>query len=193
MMRLTLEIVAKTLVDADIAGEAEGVGEALGAVMAHFSDQGNGVFLRMLPESVPTPSNLRYRRARRRLEEFIYGIIDERRRSGRDAGDLLSMLLHATDEAGDRMSDEQLRDEIMTVIMAGHETTAIALSWTWRLLALHPEVEDRLVAELREVLAGRPANGGRPPPPPLHRRRPERVHAPLPAGLGHRPRGHRGL
>lgn len=156
MMRLTLEIVAKTLVDADIAGEAEEVGEALGAVMAHFSDQGNGVFLRMLPESVPTPSNLRYRRARRRLEGFIYGIIDERRRSGRDTGDLLSMLLHATDEAGDRMSDDQLRDEVMTVIMAGHETTAIALSWTWRLLALHPEVESRLLAELREVLAGRP-------------------------------------
>lgn len=142
MMRLTLEFVAKTLVDADIADEAEEVGDAIGAVMAHFSDQGNGVFLRMRPDSVPTPSNLRYRRARRRLEEFIYGLIDERRKSGRDTGDLLSMLLHATDEDGNRMSDEQLRDEVMTVIMAGHETTAIALSWTWRLLALRPEVEE---------------------------------------------------
>ena len=154
MMRLTLEIVAKTLVDADIADEAENVGEALGAVMAHFSDQGNGVFLRMLPDSVPTPSNLRYRRARRRLEAFIYGIIDVRRRSGRDTGDLLSMLLHATDEDGARMSDKQLRDEIMTVIMAGHETTAIALSWTWRLLALHPEVEKKLHTELEAALGG---------------------------------------
>ena len=152
MMRLTLEIVAKTLVDADIADEAEDVGEALGAVMAHFSDQGNGVFLRMLPDSIPTPSNLRYRRAQRQLEEFIYGIIEERRRSGRDTGDLLSMLLHATDEDGSHMSDEQLRDEVMTVIMAGHETTAIALSWTWRLLALHPEVEKKLHAELNEQL-----------------------------------------
>jgi cytochrome P450 len=154
MMRLTLEIVAKTLVDADIADEAENVGEAIGAVMAHFSDQGNGVFLRMLPDSVPTPSNLRYRRARRQLEEFIYGIIDERRKSGRDTGDLLSMLLHARDEDGSRMSDEQLRDEVMTVIMAGHETTAIALSWTWRLLALYPDVEKKLHAELDEWLGG---------------------------------------
>lgn len=155
MMRLTLEIVAKTLVDADIADEAEDVGEALGAVMAHFSDQGNGVFLRMLPDSIPTPSNLRYRRAQRQLEEFIYGIIDERRKGGRDTGDLLSMLLHARDEDGGRMSDEQLRDEVMTVIMAGHETTAIALSWTWRLLALHPEVEKKLHAELAEQLDGK--------------------------------------
>lgn len=154
MMRLTLEIVAKTLVDADIADEAEDVGEALGAVMAHFSDQGSGVFLRMLPDSIPTPSNLRYRRAQRQLEEFIYGIIDERRKSGRDTGDLLSMLLHARDEDGGRMSDEQLRDEVMTVIMAGHETTDIALSWTWRLLALHPEVEKKLHAELAEQLDG---------------------------------------
>ncbi len=156
MMRLTLEIVAKTLVDADIADEAENVGEAIGAVMAHFSDQGNGVFLRMLPDSVPTPSNLRYRRAQRQLEEFIYGIIDERRKSGRDTGDLLSMLLHARDEDGGRMSDEQLRDEVMTVIMAGHETTAIALSWTWRLLALYPDVEKKLHAELDEWLGGGP-------------------------------------
>jgi cytochrome P450 len=155
MMRLTLEIVAKTLVDADIADEAEEVGEALGAVMAHFSDQGNGVFLRMLPDSIPTPSNLRYRRAQRQLEEFIYGLIDARRKSGRDTGDLLSMLLHARDEDGSRMSDKQLRDEVMTVIMAGHETTAIALSWTWRLLSLHPEVEKKLHSELAEQLDGR--------------------------------------
>lgn len=151
MMRLTLGIVAKTLVDADISEEAERVGEALGAVMAHFSDEGNGVFLRMLPEGIPTPSNLRYRRARHRLEGFIYGIIDERRKSGRDTGDLLSMLLHASNEAGNRMNDKQLRDELMTVIMAGHETTAIALSWTWRLLALHPEAEKKLHSELERL------------------------------------------
>jgi cytochrome P450 len=89
------------------------------------------------------------------LEEFIYGIIDERRKSGRDTGDLLSMLLHARDEDGGRMSDKQLRDEVMTVIMAGHETTAIALSWTWRLLSLYPEVEKKLHSELAEQLDGR--------------------------------------
>ena len=155
MMRLTLEIVAKTLVDADITEDAEGVGEALGAVMSHFSDQGNGVFLRMLPDSVPTPSNLRFRRAQQRLEKFIYAIIEERRRSGRDTGDLLSMLLHARDEDGDSMSDEQLRDEMMTIILAGHETTALALSWTFYLLSKHPEVETKLTAELERVLGGR--------------------------------------
>ena len=155
MMRLTLEIVAKTLVDADIAEEAEGVGEALGAVMAHFSDQGSGVFLRMLPDGVPTPSNLRFRRAQKRLEKFIYAIIDERRRSGRDTGDLLFMLLHARDEDGNSMDDEQLRDEVMTIILAGHETTALALSWTWMLLSEHPEVEAKLAAELERVLDGR--------------------------------------
>lgn len=156
MMRLTLEIVAKTLVDADITGDAEEVGDALGTIMARFSDQGSGVFLRMLPEIVPTPSNLRFRRANRRLEEFIYGIINARRRSGRDTGDLLSMLLHTGDEDGERMSDEQLRDEIMTIIMAGHETTAIALSWTWHLLGKYPAAEEKLRTELEVTLNGRP-------------------------------------
>lgn len=156
MMRLTLEIVAKTLVDADIADDAEEVGDALGTIMAHFSDQGSGVFLRMLPDSVPTPSNLRFRRANKRLEELVYGIIEERRRSGRDTGDLLSMLLHARDEDGSHMSDKQLRDELMTIVMAGHETTAIALSWTFYLLGKHPVVEEKLHAELEETLEGRP-------------------------------------
>ena len=155
MMRLTLEIVAKTLLDADIAGEAEGIGAALGEIMDHFSDQGSGSFLRMLPESVPTPSNLRYRRSVRRLDGIIYSIIDERRRSGADTGDLLSMLLHAEDEDCNRMDPRQLRDEVMTVVLAGHETTAIALSWTYYLLGRNPEVEAKLAAELEEVLNGR--------------------------------------
>jgi cytochrome P450 len=155
MMRLTLEIVAKTLLDADIAREAEGVGEALGRIMDYFSDQGSGSFLRMLPESVPTPANLRYRRAVRRLDGIIYSIIEERRRSGKDTGDLLSMLLHAEDEEGNRMDPRQLRDEVMTVVLAGHETTAIALSWTFYLLGKHPEIEAKLTSELEEVLAGR--------------------------------------
>jgi cytochrome P450 len=157
MMRLTLEIVAKTLLDADIAGEAEGVGEALGQIMDYFSDQGSGSFLRLLPESVPTPANVRYRRAVRRLDGIIYSIIEERRRSGADTGDLLSMLLHAEDEDGNRMDPKQLRDEVMTVVLAGHETTAIALSWTFYLLGENPETERNLTAELEEVLDGRAA------------------------------------
>ncbi len=155
MMHLTLEIVAKTLLDADIAGEAEGVGEALGEIMNYFSDQGSGSFLRLLPESVPTPANLRYRNAVRRLDGIIYSIIDERRRSGADTGDLLSMLLRAEDEDGNRMDPKQLRDEVMTVVLAGHETTAIALSWTFYLLGENPEAEAKLLTEMEEVLDGR--------------------------------------
>jgi cytochrome P450 len=152
MMRLTLEIVAKTLLDADIAGEAEGIGDAMAEIMDYFSDQGSGSFLRLLPKRFPTPGNLGYRRAVRRLDGIIYSIIEERRRSGADTGDLLSMLLHAEDEDGNRMDPRQLRDEVMTVVLAGHETTAIALSWTFHLLGENPEAEAKLSAELEEVL-----------------------------------------
>ena len=155
MMRLTLEIVTKTLIDAALSSEAEGVGESLGVIMDRSSDQGSGVFWRMIPESIPTPGNVRYRRATRRLDGIIHAIVAERRQSGADTGDLLSMLLHAEDEDGNRMSDRQLRDEVMTIILAGHETTAIALSWTWYLLGNHPEAEAKLTAELEEVLDGR--------------------------------------
>ncbi|MGH3147971.1 MAG: cytochrome P450, partial [Rubrobacter sp.] len=132
----------------------------LGVIMERSSDQGNGVFLRMIPEIVPTPANLRFRRATRRLDGIIHSVVNERRQSGTDTGDLLSMLLHAEDEDGNRMSDRQLRDEVMTIILAGHETTAIALSWTWYLLGNHPEVEANLAAELEEVLDGRAPNVG---------------------------------
>jgi cytochrome P450 len=155
MMRLTLEIVAKTLLDADIAGEAEDIGEAMAEIMNYFSDQGRGSFLRLLPQSVPTPGNLRYRRAVRRLDGIIYSIIEERRHSGADTGDLLSMLLHTEDEDGNRMDPRQLRDEVMTVVLAGHETTALALSWTFYLLSENSKAEAKLSAELEEVLDGR--------------------------------------
>jgi cytochrome P450 len=113
-----------------------------------------------VPERIPTPGNLRFRRAVRGLDEIVYEIIGRRRAGGEDAGsrsgDLLSMLLAARDEeTGEGMSDKQLRDEVMTILLAGHETTANALSWTWYLLAEHPAVEAKLLEELREVLAGR--------------------------------------
>jgi cytochrome P450 len=91
----------------------------------------------------------------RRLDDIIYGFIKERRTSGKERNDLLSILLHAQDEDGSRMTDRQLRDEAMTLFLAGHETTANALSWTWYLLATHPEVEAKLLAELQTVLGGR--------------------------------------
>jgi cytochrome P450 len=109
-----------------------------------------------LPHWLPTPANLRSRRAIRRIDQVVYRIVADRRASAEDRGDLLSILLHAQDaDDGTRMTDRQVRDEVMTLFMAGHETTAVALSWTWYLLAQHPEVDARLAEELLAVLGGR--------------------------------------
>ena len=111
-------------------------------------------------------------------------IIRQRRESGGDHGDLLSKLIHARDEVDQTgMTDRQLRDEVMTLFLAGHETTANALAWTWFLLAQNPEQDARLVAELNSVLGDRRPHRRRPAEPPLHRSRRQRIDAPLPAGL----------
>jgi cytochrome P450 len=108
------------------------------------------------PHWFPTPLNLRVERAIRRLERILAKVIADRRAGGEDRGDLLSMLLRAQDEeSGRQMSDRQLRDEVMTLFMAGHETTANTLAWTWVLLSAHPEAEARLHAELDQVLGNR--------------------------------------
>ncbi|HKQ08828.1 MAG TPA: cytochrome P450 [Blastocatellia bacterium] len=155
MMGLTLAIVGKTLFDADVEGEARAIGAALTDIM-HMFDRITTPFPWLL-ELLPLPSNFRFARARARLDETIYRIINERRAAGEDRGDLLSMLLLATDTEGDGtgMSDRQLRDEAMTIFLAGHETTANALTWTWFLLSQHPEVEARLHEEIDAVLQGR--------------------------------------
>jgi cytochrome P450 len=152
MMRVTLQIVGKTLFDADVAKDAQEVGQSLELLMELSADFGKAI---MIPEWVPTLHNLRKRRAIRKLDKIIYRIIEERRKSERDTGDLLSMLLAARDDDGSRMTDKQLRDESITLFLAGHETTANALSWTWWLLAQNPEAENKLHAELDSLLAGR--------------------------------------
>jgi cytochrome P450 len=152
MMRLTLQIVAKTLFDADVDREARQVGQALESIMELNSDFRK---LILTPSWLPTPRNIRAAVATRRLDKIIFRVIGQRRTSGKDAGDLLSMLLAAQDEDGSRMTDRQLRDEAMTIFLAGHETTANALSWTWVLLAQNPDAEARLHAELDAVLQGR--------------------------------------
>lgn len=155
MMRLTLEIVAKTLFDAEVEGSAREIGEALTDAMLLF-DRLTVPFNELL-DRLPTPGTRRFQRGRERLDRTIYSIIEERRRSGGDRGDLLSMLLLAQDEEGDggSMTDRQLRDEALTIFLAGHETTAVALTWTWYLLSQNPEIAERLTAELDEVLSGR--------------------------------------
>lgn len=155
MMRLTLAIVGKTLFDADVEAEAKEIGRALSDIMKLF-DRITMPFPALL-NKLPLPSNFRFLKASRRLDQTIYRIINQRRASGEDRGDLLSMLLLAQDEEGDHtgMTDLQLRDEAMTIFLAGHETTANALTWTWYLLSQHPEVEARLHDEIDSTLEGR--------------------------------------
>lgn len=153
MMRLTLSIVGKTLFDADVTGDAPEVGEVLTFAMEHLIDSVTSVV--PLPPSVPTPGNLRAKKQIKRLDDIIYRIIRERRSSDKDAGDFLSMLLAAKDEDGSGMSDVQIRDEAMTIFLAGHETTANALAWTFYLLGKHPSVREELEAELDAALGGR--------------------------------------
>jgi cytochrome P450 len=155
MMRLTLAIVARTLFSADVEGEAAAIGEALNTTFAAFNI-GVLPFSELL-EKLPLPYIKRFNAARARLDATIYRIIDERRATGEDKGDLLSMLLLAQDTEGDGggMTDVQVRDEAMTIFLAGHETTANALSWTWYLLSQHPDVERRFHREV-DALGTRP-------------------------------------
>jgi cytochrome P450 len=155
MMRLTLAVVGKTLFSAEVEEEASEIGEALTTVLKMFR-------MLMMPfseylEKLPLPSVRRFDKARARLDQTIYGLIHERRRTGEDTGDLLSMLLLAHDEEADGsgMTDQQVRDEALTLFLAGHETTANALTWTWYLLSQNPECERRLHEEIDSALAGR--------------------------------------
>jgi cytochrome P450 len=153
MMRLTLNIVGKTLFSAEVESESDTVGGAMTTLVEMFN-------LLLLPfseilEKLPLPHSIRFKKAKKTLDEVIYKIIDERRKSGEDKGDLLSMLLLAQDEEGDGkgMSDKQIRDECLTLFLAGHETTANALTWTWYLLSQNPEKEAKFHAELDAVFA----------------------------------------
>jgi cytochrome P450 len=152
MMRLTLHIVGQALFSIDLSNEADTVGQAFSALRTLLQSY---IFRPFPPLGVPTPRNRRLHAAIRSLDRVVYAIINERRQRNTDTGDLLSMLLLARDEeTGEGMNDRQLRDEVMTLLLAGHETTANALTWMWYLLSQHPDVEARLHAELDEVLGG---------------------------------------
>ena len=155
MTSLTLKIVSKALFGADVEeGRVGRISEAQGFLNGYVDSRIGD--LPRLPHWAPTPKNARFRRALEDLDEVVYSLIDERRERGEDKGDLLSMLLSARDEVtGEGMSEKQLRDEVMNLLIAGNETTAVALSWTWHLLHRHPEAERKLHEELGEVLGGR--------------------------------------
>lgn len=147
MMRLTLQVVARTLFGAELSSEADVVARALEDLMAFFARQ-EGLFLHLLPRRLPTPGRVRFRSAVARLDRIVFDLIARRRRLGGEGGDLLSTLIAARDDDGAKMSDQQLRDEAITLLLAGHETTALALSWTFTLLSRHRDVEARLAAEV---------------------------------------------
>jgi cytochrome P450 len=152
MTRLTLEIIARALFGTGLTDKASEIKAVLETVGKSFNRRLASFFV--LPESVPTPANLHMRRAVRRLDEILYDLIRRRREAGGE-NDLLSILLQARHEDGGRMTDRQLRDEAMTLFLAGHDTTALTLSWGWYLLAQNPDVYDALQAEVCGALAGR--------------------------------------
>lgn len=155
MMRLTLEIVVKLLFSSDISRDADRVGDILSEMTTPFASQATLKWI--LDNRLPTRASRRYHQNVAKIDQIIYRIIGDRRARKSDEVDLLAMLLAAADEDGSRMTDRQLRDEVVTLFLAGHETTALTLSWAWYLLAKHPKVAAKFHDELEAVLAGKMA------------------------------------
>jgi cytochrome P450 len=154
MMRVTLDIINQTMFSADVVEEAENVGPAV-TTMARFAFNYERSPIKP-PMWAPLPRVRRFKSARSRIDEIIYGLIRSRRESGEMHGDLLDMLLAARDEdTGEGMTDQQLRDEVITIFGAGHETTSNALTWTWYALSQHPDILKRLQNELDTILQGK--------------------------------------
>ena len=153
IMAVTLEIAAETLFGTSVKSDIADIEQSTDTLMAEISARlRRPVFI---PDGVPTPGNLRYRRALRRIDQLVARIIAARRHSGEDRGDLLSMLLLARYENGEPMTEHQVRDEVVTMLLAGHETTALALSWTCYLLSRHPHIQSALATEVDDVLGMR--------------------------------------
>ena len=153
MMRVTMEIVSKTLFDVEVEEDVDEIGRSFDLVIREIAKR----FRRpvKIADWIPLPGNLRYRRGVALLDRLVARVLAERRARPGDRGDLLSMLMAARDDDGRPMSDRQLRDELITLFLAGHETTAIALSWTLFLLARNPDVDERLRREVGEVVGER--------------------------------------
>jgi cytochrome P450 len=152
MMKLTFRIVGRTLFDMDFGGMSDRVGSVIHTLLHYANDYAESLI--RIPTWLPTAKNREFKRAMAEIDRLVSDIVGARRASGEEREDLLGLLMSSTDEQG-RMSERQLRDEVLTLVMAGHETTANALSWTLHLLSQHPSVDRRLEAELDEVLGGR--------------------------------------
>lgn len=154
MGALTLAIVGKALFSTDLQTYSERVGRTLRIALEHVNYRMGHIYA--LPEWIPTKRNRQFLKAKAELDSVVMEIIAKRRQSGEEDNDLLSALLHATDdESGESMSNELLRDEVITLLIAGHDTTAAALTWTFYLLDRNPEKEALLLDELKSTLGGR--------------------------------------
>lgn len=164
MMTLSLDIVARTLFATEVDDDIRAINEHTNRIMAIYN------YLIAFPNAeaflkyrIPVPGLRNFAKSRARLDEVVNRIVRERKAANAadpehaDRHDLLSMLLASRDEDGSELSDEQLRDEVLTIFLAGYETTANALSWTWYLLATNPEHQEKVYAEVREVLGNRTA------------------------------------
>jgi cytochrome P450 len=151
MTRLTMAIVGKCLFNEDVEAESSNLSRSLTDIIEYFNRL-SSPFAWLLEK---LPSNKRYSRAVERVDKMVYGMIEERRRTGEDPGDLLSMLLSARDPDGGEMSEKQVRDEALILFAAGHETTANALSWTWYLITQNPQVEKKIRQEVDSLLGTR--------------------------------------
>ncbi len=141
------------LVQCGRLNDVDEVGETLKELVKPFASQATLGWI--LNNRLPTPYHFHFHALAKKIDNVVYRIISERRATGKDEGDLLSMLLAARDEDGSQMNDRQLRDEVMTLFLAGHETTALTLAWSWYLLGKHPGAEERFHKELAEVLGDR--------------------------------------
>ncbi len=153
LVSLTMAIVGKTLFDVDVRDKIDAIGHAMEVAVHHYEVRSSNMFL--VPEWLPTSDNVRFRHAVQQMDKIIYDIIQQHRTSSETRQDLLSVLLKLQDEDGVGMTDLQVRDEVMTFILAGHETSAHTLAWTCMLLAQHPEAEAKLVEELETILNNR--------------------------------------
>lgn len=157
MMQLALEVISQTMFSTSMAQHIEHISRALRVSLKYAFDSFHNPL--RLPSWVPTQRNREFRSVMQFMDELIYGLLAERRQSGAQHGDLLNLLLQARDEeTGGGLSDQELRDEALTIFAAGHETTANALAWTWYLLATHPEAKARFHGEVDQVLQGRTPN-----------------------------------
>jgi cytochrome P450 len=153
MLRMTLDAAARTLFGTDVDGREQEVAEALLLALERFRARFDSLVT--VPDRAPTAANLRLRSAVRRLDRLVDDMV-VRRRCDSERGDLLGLLLRARDDDGSSMSDDQLRDEVRTLLLAGHETTANALTWICHLIGRHPDVGEKLAAEANRVAPGRP-------------------------------------